>query len=132
MTKPESESILENYVGFSNLLRTWLTTYGIGFFAFVASQTEIVAKLSANKEAASCVLICIISALSLQVFAAFIYKYSMAFVHQGYGSTTKGRVYKLAFCLYSSYWIELLIDFLTISLYVFGTFKLIKLVVGVV
>ena len=132
MTKTEKESILDNYIGFSNLLRTWLTTYGIGFFVFVASQQDIVSALSDNKAKATYILGCMIVALSLQVIAAFIYKYSMAYVHEGYGKREVKEKwwYRLAYFFYSSYIIEIIIDAGTIALYLIGTYTLIALMVG--
>jgi hypothetical protein len=127
--------MLRNYIGFSNVLRTWLTSYGIGFFVFVASQETIINKLKSSLDETNCLLIIMVVALGIQVFAAFIYKFSMAYLsvaeEQGSDGDFKNtRRYKVSEKVYKSFVFEALLDLASISLYVWGTLKLVVILLS--
>lgn len=122
-----SEQYDKQYVGFSNLLRTWFTTYGIAFLAFIASQKEIVEALKGDRRNAYCILIVTLVGISLQAMAAMLYKYSMAYLSKGEAEDTfkSTRRFKTSKYLEDAYWFEIVIDLGTIALLIFGTAKLI-------
>lgn len=129
------QPMLSNYIGFSNVLRTWLTSYGIGFFVFIASQEKITAKLKSSLEETNCLLIIMIVALGIQVFAAFIYKFSMAYLsvaeEQGSdGGFQNTRRYKVSKAIYESFVFEAILDSASIGLYVWGTLKLVAILLS--
>ncbi len=127
--------MLSNYIGFSNVLRTWLTTYGIGFFVFIASQEKIIEKLKLSIDSTYCLLTIMIVALGVQVFAAFIYKFSMAYLsvveEQGEDSAFKStRRYSISKSIFESFAFEAVLDLISIGLYVWGTLKLVSILLA--
>lgn len=117
----------KQYAGFSNLLRTWFTTYGIAFLAFIASQKEIVDVLKTNKSNAYYILLVTLSGIALQALAAMLYKYSMAYLSKGEAEVhfKSTRRYRISKYLEDAYWFEIAIDLGTIALLLIGTAKLI-------
>lgn len=80
VTVNKESGFYEPYARYSNLLRTWLVTYGVGAIAFLASQKTIVDALKGNSEAKLIIIRFFLGIVS-QIFGAFLYKFTMGVIY---------------------------------------------------
>lgn len=124
----------DSYEKFSNLLRTWLVTYGIGALVFLSSQDVLIEALGENDSSELVVLLLFIG-IGAQVFGALIYKYSMEILYHGElmdqtKDATKAYLksdrYVISEWFSESICFELLIDGITVVFYFWATYEMVS------
>ncbi|MBK0115995.1 MULTISPECIES: hypothetical protein [unclassified Delftia] len=113
----------EVYKDHSNVLRTWLTAYGVGAPVLLLSQEKLWEKLgqAGNLRA---VAIAFLLGVALQAVLAAINKYVMWSCY--YGAVDKkyaeSRVFEFSQKVAGYAWIDLLTDAVSIASFVWGTY----------
>lgn len=122
----------ETYTKLSNLLRTWMTVFGIGFFVFVVSQKEVLTILKAQPHEARVISLLVLAGLCAQIVIALAYKLTSGYEHHGtlYDHFRKSKRYRLSEWFNNLYAIEILVDISTVSCYVYATYALVRLAWG--
>lgn len=124
---PEGESGAEHfevYKDHSNVLRTWLTAYGVGAPVLLLSQEKLWEKLGQAGNLRE-VAIAFLLGVALQALLAAINKYVMWSCYYGSISESyaKGKTFRLAQVIAGYVWIDLLVDAASIGCFVWGTYR---------
>jgi hypothetical protein len=114
----------EPYAFFARTVRTWFIAYGIGGPVLLFGNGEAWKSLMA-KGAAPTVIRCFLVGVALQVVTGIIFKAAMWYLYVGELGVLKdtSKRYRAADWLSSAYWPEVLVEFLTLSLFTFATWK---------
>jgi hypothetical protein len=89
--KRDDKGFFESYAKFSNILRTWLIAYGIGAPVLFASNAFFIKIMQDTKNGPYIVKFFLLG-VSIQVFAALIYKYTMGYLYFGELDTYKAYI----------------------------------------
>ncbi len=119
------------YEEHSKALRTWLVAYGIGAPAlFVTNETA--AKALHNISGAKTVALLFLVGVALQVFLASLNKVLMWALYRGEGepSFRKTRYYRLAGWFSAQFWIDVIVDIVTMFLFAIATWRVFLAVGG--
>lgn len=119
----------EPYVQYSRTLRAWLVAYGIGVPVLLASQ-DIIAKAIIKAGTGKWITWLFLCGVVVQVIATFLYKYSMEYLyHEETGAKLEGT-FRLtaAKWLSNTIWFEIVLDLISILLFVCGTFMVVAAV----
>ncbi len=121
-TKRKECEFYEPYAAFSRTMRAWLVAYGIGAPALLASQDAFKAILVVSNHAAF-IIGSFLCGVSVQIIAAFIYKYSMGYLYFGEleKSFDKTKRYKVANWFSLAMWLEMLFDIISIGSFALAT-----------
>ena len=124
---------ISTYEKLSGIIRTWLTSYGIVFFAFVVSQATIVEALKGQKEAAKLIFVVMIVGLAIQVASALVYKLLTAWEYHALLCPEFKKIirYKLAKGFNELYLLEIGFDVATVLCYLYGTYKMASIIAGI-
>ncbi|HET7922995.1 MAG TPA: hypothetical protein VFM15_09600 [Gammaproteobacteria bacterium] len=122
----EESGFFEPYAHFSRTLRAWLVAYGVGVPVLLISQ-ESIAQAIIRAGAGSLIAWLFLAGVAIQILAALLYKYSMAYLYGAeiepkLGATRRVRI---AEWLSDVIWLEALFDIVSITLFVCGTFKVV-------
>ena len=131
-TKSVHDIAAEYYAAYeyhSNLLRTWLVAYGIGGPVVLLANADLWAKLAASGSA-RCVGGLFLTGVALQVLLAALNKAIMwgKYYGEGHKEFRKDTIYQVADWLAGQFWIDLLVDVVSISLMVVATWQVFKLI----
>jgi hypothetical protein len=118
----DAKTYAESYFSFAKTLRTWLVAYGIGAPVLFASQ-DAFSDLFFNKTVVIPIIYMFLSGVCLQILSAFMYKASMWYIMWGalrdeFKTTIR---YKISDWISEQLWIELIIDLVSIGLFVCAT-----------
>ncbi|MGH9455273.1 MAG: hypothetical protein ACRD2O_15035 [Terriglobia bacterium] len=121
----------EPYIRYSGTLRSWFVAYGIGVPVLLVSQnliTKAIIKSGTGNLIASLFLV----GVAIQVIATFLYKYSQEYLyHEETGAELEGTTrLAIAKWLSNAVWFEMLLDILSITLFVCGTFAVVAAVLA--
>ncbi len=121
--KTEDSSYYEPYAHFSRTLRAWLVAYGVGVPVLLVSQ-EFIAKAIIKAGTGGLITWLFLTGVAIQVLAALLYKYSMAYLYVSEGNSELNGSWRVqsAEWLSKTVWVEALFDVTTIVLMVWGTF----------
>lgn len=115
----------EAYAGFARTLRTWLVGFGVGVPVVVASQAELAKALRESGDA-SLVVSLYLGGVGVQILATLLYKTAMWYTY--FGATEpafeKTRRYRISCAVADRYWLEFVIDAVTICLFSTATYVL--------
>lgn len=129
-TNIKDSEFYEPYASFSRIMRAWLVAYGIGAPALLASQDAFKAILAVPNQAMF-IISCFLFGASVQIIAAFIYKYSMGYIYfEDLGKVSKKtNRYKIAEWFSEAMWLEMLFDIISIGSFALATVKVLMLYV---
>lgn len=121
----------EPYIRYSVALRSWLIAYGIGVPVLLVSQ-DLIAKSIMKAGAGKLIAALFLAGVAIQVLAAFLYKYSQEYLYADEsGAKLKGtRRLAVAEWLSDSIWFEMLLDVVSLILFVCGTFEVVAVVLA--
>ncbi|MGH8322043.1 MAG: hypothetical protein ACRESI_08820 [Gammaproteobacteria bacterium] len=121
----------ESYASFSRTLRAWLVAYGVGVPVLLVSQ-QFIAKAIIKAGSGGLVTWLFLAGVAIQVLAALLYKYSMAYLYNAEvdSSLNETRRVKAAEWLSNAVWLEALFDVVSIALFVCGTFMVVAAVLA--
>jgi len=124
--KADDSSFYESYAHFSRTLRAWLVAYGVGVPVLLVSQ-EFIAKSIIKAGTGSLITWLFLTGVAIQVLAALLYKYSMAYLYNSEGDTLLNNTWRVQASewLSKTIWLEALFDITSISLLVWGTFMVV-------
>ena len=111
------------YASFSRTLRAWLVAYGVGVPVLLVSQ-EFIASAIVRAGNGALVTWLFLAGVAIQVIAALLYKYSMAYLYFSAADSglDGGLRVKAAEWLSNAIWLEALFDITSIVLMVWGTY----------
>ena len=120
----EATAYVESYQSFASNLRAWLIAYGIGAPVLFASQSAF-SEMLKNKGAVTPVIYAFLIGMSIQIFAAFLYKASMWYIMWGAMTPTFKTTcrYKFSDWVSEQLWLELLFDIASVSAFAWATVK---------
>ena len=127
--KPKDSKYFDTYIEYAKILRTWLVAYGIGAPALILTNEKLTVKLLGNPDI-KYFGIAFLSGVLLQVFLAFLNKTIMWCCYYGEEVDTdfqKTYRYQTAYLISSQYWIDIIIDVVTICVFGYATLGLFKL-----
>ena len=120
----QAEEYLQAYGEHARILRSWLVAYGIGAPVLLMTNDAFAAAVQDSKNA-RLIAGCFLTGVALQVLVSAVNKASMWGLY--YGETTssfKNAVpYRIAHWLSERYWTDLLVDVVTMGLFVLATLK---------
>lgn len=127
--KKDDKGFFESYAKFSKILRTWLVAYGIGAPVLFANNDCVIKVIQDTKNGPYIVKLFLIG-VSIQVFAALIYKYAMGYLYFGeLDKYLKNKlIYKIADYLSESMWLEMIFDLSSIGCFLFATYRVYTLI----
>ncbi len=129
--KDDDSSFYESYAHFSRTLRAWLVAYGVGVPVLLVSQ-EFIAKSIIRAGTGGLITWLFLTGVAIQVLAALLYKYSMAYLYNSEGNSELNDTWRVqaAVWLSKTIWLEALFDVSAIALFVWGTFLVVAAVLG--
>ncbi|HVC28446.1 MAG TPA: hypothetical protein VNF48_02765 [Gammaproteobacteria bacterium] len=121
----------ESYAHFSRTLRAWLVAYGVGVPVLLVSQ-EFIAMAIIKAGTGGLITWLFLIGVAIQVLAALLYKYSMAYLYNSEGDTVLNNTWRVQASewLSKTIWLEALFDVTAIALFVWGTFLVVAAVLG--
>lgn len=124
--KNVDSSFYEPYAHFSRTLRAWLVAYGVGVPVLLVSQ-ESIARAIIKAGTGSLITWLFLTGVAIQVLAALLYKYSMAYLYNSEGNSESSDTWRVqvAVWLSETIWLEALFDITSITLLVWGTFMVV-------
>lgn len=128
--KQKQESgFYKSYANFSRTLRAWLVAYGVGVPVLLVSQEFIVRAIITAGNGKLITWLFLVG-VSIQVLAALLYKYSMAYLYSNEVEPKLNNTLrvKAAKWLSDAVWLEALFDLSTIVLLIWGTFLVVATV----
>ncbi len=116
--------LFEAYSSATTNLRTWLVAYGIGAPVLFLSNESLWRAL-AVAQCASCVGVLFLGGVVLQVLIALINKNAMWFCYFGEAKPAfkSSRTYKAFDWISEQFWIDIILDILSIVLFIAATYK---------
>ena len=120
----QAEEYLEAYGEHARILRSWLVAYGIGAPVLLMTNDRLATAIQESRNA-RLIAGCFLTGVALQVVLAAINKASMWGLY--YGEVSPGfqkvRWYRMAHWLSERFWTDLLVDIVTLGLFLFATLK---------
>lgn len=118
------------YASATTNLRTWLVAYGIGAPVLFLSNDGLWQAL-ARAKCASCVGMLFLGGVASQVVIALINKFAMWFCYYGEikPEFKSSRTYKVSDWISEQFWIDIILDLLSIGLFTVATYKVFLAVV---
>jgi len=131
LTPKEESGFYEAYAHFSRTLRAWLVAYGIGAPVLLVSQ-EFIAHAIIKAGAGGLITWLFLAGVAIQVSAALLYKYSMAYLYFAETDSMPEGAWQVVLSAWLSraVWIEALFDLASIALFVWGTFLVVAAVLA--
>jgi hypothetical protein len=119
----QGAELFEVYKDHSNVLRTWLTAYGIGAPVLLLSQEKLWEKLGQAGNLRE-IAIVFLAGVAIQAMLAALNKYVMWSCYYGETSESyaKGWLFKVSQVVANQAWIDLLVDIVSIACFVWGTY----------
>ncbi len=125
-TRADSQSaeLFQVYKDHSNVLRGWLTAYGVGVPVLLLSQDKLWEKFSHSGSLRDIALL-FLGGVGLQAALAALNKYVTwscyyGEIHDGYKA---GYLYKISNWIARQAWIDLVVDLLAIAAFAWGTYR---------
>lgn len=117
------------YEEYSKELRTWFVAYGIGAPALILTN-DTISKAIKAAGASKCIAAFFLIGVSLQISLAVINKVAMWGMY--YGAVESAfqttRSYKFADWIADQFWIDILIDIITLISFAGGTWKIFNMI----
>lgn len=133
--KPEHgddrEYYFESYKAFAWRFRLWLVAYGIGLPVVIVSNKELWAVVKTSCDARFVLWMPLIG-LGIQVFVTWVFKTCMWYCDR-YAKKVlpaESLYYRTALWITDRYYLEMILDFVTLGLYAYSTFVLLKLLLN--
>jgi hypothetical protein len=122
MKKTEKEDYFPSYAAFAKLLRTWLVGFGIGVPILFCSQ-DAFSDILERPSMAITIIVMFLGGVVIQVIAALLYKTTMWYLYCGERDEEfkKSMRYDFFDWVSEQYWLEVLIDLITILLFAIAT-----------
>lgn len=121
----------EPYIQYSRTLRAWLVAYGIGVPVLLASQ-NIIARAIIMAGTGEWITWIFLGGVAIQIIVTFLYKYSQEYLyHEETGADLEGTCrLTVAKWLSNAIWFEMVMDLISIALFVCGTFLVVAAVLS--
>lgn len=129
-TKPESKpsEFYDAYAAFARTLRTWFVAFGIGVPALLITSDNARALLvgSGCARRVTCIFL---AGVAIQVVTAFLYKSAMCYLYLTESDEAKktGCLYKCFSWVSEWFWLEVVLDLLTLVLFSWATVEMLCL-----
>lgn len=120
--------IYGSYEEYSKTLRTWFVAYGVGAPVIFLSNEALTTKVL-SAPTSRCLIAAFFAGVLVQVILTIINKHAMWGCYYGeikpeFQSTYR---YKIADWLSSQYWIDIIIDFISLALLSYASFGIYKI-----
>jgi hypothetical protein len=124
----EESGFYEAYVGFARTLRVWFIAYGIGGPTVFLTNEAAGTRLFASGQG-GVVAYAFLGGVAVQIALALLYKTAMWYLYIGaFNLKTKASgLYKASDWLSESYWVELVGDLLTLTLFGGATLRVLRI-----
>ena len=123
--KPKSQNPYEDYwepyVEYSKTVRTWFISYGIGAPVLFMAQEGLAKKVS-ESECVQTIIFMFLFGVSLQVFVTLLNKWTNWVIYAHKASSPDKWWVKKADRISELFWLDLLIDIVTLFVFVTATF----------
>jgi hypothetical protein len=118
----DREAFFDAYQEYSKVLRTWFVVYGIGGPVLLFTNDTFARTLKASGEGRSLAAL-FLAGVALQVVLAALNKFSMWGIYFGEfkGEFKRTRRYKLSHWFSEQFWIDFVVDILTLFLFAAAT-----------
>jgi hypothetical protein len=129
--KNNDSGYYESYVHYARILRAWLVAYGVGVPVLLVSQ-RFIAEAIIRKGNGSLITWLFLAGVAVQIIEIFIYKYSQEYLyHDETGAELKNtRRLALAEWFSNAIWFEMLLDLISMALFICGTFMVVVAVLA--
>lgn len=126
----DREAYFDAYQEYSKVLRTWFVVYGIGGPVLLFTNDAFTKALKASGEGKSLVAL-FLAGVALQVGLAALNKFSMWGIYFGeFKNDFKGTCrYRLSHWFSEQFWIDCVVDVLTLVLFAVATWRGYRIVV---
>jgi hypothetical protein len=115
----------EQYSEYAKTLRTWLVAYGIGGPVIFLTQPSVYNKVLAANEGHTLAVV-FLAGVVLQVLSALVYKAATWTLHES--TEIRGvSAPRWAKNIEQAYWVDVVVDFATILLFAWSTYRLIEI-----
>lgn len=124
-TDDQRDEFYKAYEDYARALRTWLVAYGIGFPVLMLTNKEVSEAL-ANSGEARCIAILFVGGVACQVVLAAMNKVCMwvCYLSESDPDIQGKLLARFFYKLSSQFWIDFLLDFLSITAFVIATLRL--------
>jgi hypothetical protein len=127
--KSDESGFYGSYIHYARILRAWLVAYGVGVPVLLVSQ-EFIASAIIRKGTGGLITWLFLAGVAVQIIEIFIYKYSQEYLyHDELGAELKNtRRLALAEWFSNTIWFEIVLDLVSMALFVCGTFLVVAAV----
>jgi hypothetical protein len=127
----DREYYFESYKDFAWRFRLWLVAYGIGLPAVIVSSKELWAVVKTSCDARFALWMPLVG-VGIQVFVTWVFKTCMWYCdrHAKKVLPAESLRYRSALWITDRYYLEMILDFVTLGLYVYSTFILLKILLN--
>lgn len=123
----QESGFYEAFSGFSRALRTWFIAYGVGAPVIIVSSESVKAALSEIGDIKFISYLFMLGVI-IQIIGAITYKTAMWYLYVGeFGEEYRDSwIYKVSDWLSESYWVEFVLDMVTLILFCGATLLVIE------
>jgi hypothetical protein len=125
-----SEEFFKVYEEYSKTLRTWLVAYGIGVPVLLLNNAALFTAFANAPSAATTGALFLIG-VALQVLLALVNKTAMwgCFYKARFPAKATGKRFRLADWVSEQFWIDFIVDFVTLIVFSVATWKSFRIII---